>query len=189
MRTAKTDQTGWMPRLIWVFAGRTLTLLVLSRGGSYSTNKSKHMTYAHIFYSLKLRLIQKLKLFSEENYEPPHDKINKMACANSEDSDQPGHLPSLIWVFAIRMKKALVLSYRMSAQWRLWSDWADAQAGRMPRLIWVFAGCTWHFVGFVIWRLLCPQPRLLQERWLVCNQTILVRFWHSKIFSVISKIG
>ena len=23
MRTAKTDQTGWMPRLIWVFAGRT----------------------------------------------------------------------------------------------------------------------------------------------------------------------
>ena len=30
-----SDQTGWMPRLIWVFAGRTLTLLVLSRGGSY----------------------------------------------------------------------------------------------------------------------------------------------------------
>ena len=27
-------QTGRMPRLIWVFAGRTLTLLVLSRGGS-----------------------------------------------------------------------------------------------------------------------------------------------------------
>ena len=29
-----SDQTGRMPRLIWVFAGRTLTLLVLSRGGS-----------------------------------------------------------------------------------------------------------------------------------------------------------
>ena len=25
-----SDQTGWMPRLIWVFAGRTVTLLVLS---------------------------------------------------------------------------------------------------------------------------------------------------------------
>ena len=24
-------------------------------------------------------------------YEPPHDTINKMACALSEDSDQPGH--------------------------------------------------------------------------------------------------
>ena len=29
-------------------------------------------------------------------YEPPHDKINKMACVPSEDSDQPGHPPSLI---------------------------------------------------------------------------------------------
>ena len=25
-----SDQTGWMPRLIWVFAGHTVTLLVLS---------------------------------------------------------------------------------------------------------------------------------------------------------------
>ena len=30
-----SDQTGRMPRLIWVFAGRTTTLLVLSWGGSY----------------------------------------------------------------------------------------------------------------------------------------------------------
>ena len=30
-----SDQTGQMPRLIWVFAGRTVILLVLSRGGSY----------------------------------------------------------------------------------------------------------------------------------------------------------
>ena len=30
------------------------------------------------------------------SYEPPHDKTNKMACAPSEDSDQPGHPPSLI---------------------------------------------------------------------------------------------
>ena len=62
-----------------------------------------------------------------------------MACAPSEDSDQPGHPPSLnsdqpghppslIRVFALRMKKAWVLSDLLSAQWRLWSDWADAQA-------------------------------------------------------------
>ena len=60
--------------------------------------------------------------------EPPHDKTNKMACAPTEDSDQPGHPPSLISVFAVHMKKAWVLSYPLSAQWRLWSDWADAQA-------------------------------------------------------------
>ena len=29
-----SDQTGRMPRLIWVFAGRTYRLLVLSQGGS-----------------------------------------------------------------------------------------------------------------------------------------------------------
>ena len=51
--------------------------------------------------------------------EPPHDKTNKMTCAPSEDSDQSGHLPSLIRVFAVRMEKAWVLSYPLSAQRRL----------------------------------------------------------------------
>ena len=32
-----SGQTGQMPRLIWVFAGRTVSLLVLSWGGSYET--------------------------------------------------------------------------------------------------------------------------------------------------------
>ena len=39
--------------------------------------------------------------------EPPRDKTNKMAWAPSEDSDQPGHPPSLIRIFAVRMKKAI----------------------------------------------------------------------------------
>ena len=30
-----SDQTGWMPRLIWVFTGRTVTLSVLSCRGSF----------------------------------------------------------------------------------------------------------------------------------------------------------
>ena len=33
-------------------------------------------------------------------YEPARDKTNKMACAPGEDSDQPGHSPSLIRVNA-----------------------------------------------------------------------------------------
>ena len=44
---------------------------------------------------------------------------NKMACAPSEASDQPGLPPSLIRVFAVRMKTAWVLSYPLSAQRRL----------------------------------------------------------------------
>ena len=51
-----------------------------------------------------------------------------MTCAPSEDSNQPGHPPSLIRVFAVHMKKHWALNYLLSAQWRLWSDWADAQA-------------------------------------------------------------
>ena len=60
-----------------------------------------------------------LILIMEESsyiFELPHDKTNKMACAPSEDSDQPGLPPSLIRVFAVRMKKAWVLSYPLSAQ-------------------------------------------------------------------------
>ena len=35
-----SDQTGQMPRLIWVFTGRTVILLVLSRGGSFYLPRS-----------------------------------------------------------------------------------------------------------------------------------------------------
>ena len=68
-------------------------------------------------------------------------------CAASEDSDQPGHPPRLIRVFDVRMKKAWVLSYPLSANRILWSDWADAQADLSLR--WSHS----HVVGFVILRL------------------------------------
>ena len=46
-------------------------------------------------------------------------------CAPSKESDQPGHLPSLIRVFAVRIRKLGPLA-----------------TGPMLRLIWVFAGRT-----------------------------------------------
>ena len=49
-----------------------------------------------------------------EWFEPPHDKINHLTCAPSEDSDQPGH-PHRVFA-VVRMKKDLVLSYPLSAQ-------------------------------------------------------------------------
>ena len=64
-------------------------------------------------------------------------------CAPSKDSDQPGHLPSLIRVLAVSMKKAWVLSYPLSAQRRLWSDWADAFTGRT--LIFLVLSCCGSF--------------------------------------------
>ena len=56
------------------------------------------------------------------------DMSRLMRRAPSEDSDQPGYPPSLIRIFAVSMKKPRVLSYPLSTQRRLWSDWADAQA-------------------------------------------------------------
>ena len=46
-------------------------------------------------------------------------KPTKCFFAPREDSDQPGHPPSLISVFAVRMKKHWVLSYPLRALRRL----------------------------------------------------------------------
>ena len=64
-------------------------------------------------------------------------------CAPSEESDPP----SLIRDFAVRKKKDWVLSYPLSAQRRLYSDWADTRADLSLR--WAHS----HFVGFVMRRL------------------------------------
>ena len=70
-----------------------------------------------------------------------HDKTNIMTFRPSEDSDQPGHPPSLIRVFAVPIKKSWVLSYPLSAQRRL------------IRLCGC-AGRAGHFDGFVVLRLI-----------------------------------
>ena len=80
-------------------------------------------------------------------------------CAPSEDSDQPGHPPSLIRVFACAQWVAKDPSFLHAdsedsdqpghRQWRLWSDWADAQADLS--LHWAHT----HFVGFVMSWLIC----------------------------------
>ena len=65
-------------------------------------------------------------------------------CAPSEDSDMPGHPPSLISVSAVRSVGSWGSSVSSCGQRRLWSDWADAQADLSLR--WAQS----HFVGFVI---------------------------------------
>ena len=61
-------------------------------------------------------LIYSGQVKKKKTNEQAHDKTYKMACVPSKDSDQPGHPPSLIRVFTVRMKKAWVLSYPLSAQ-------------------------------------------------------------------------
>ena len=118
-----------MLRLIWVFAGRTLILLVLLCRGSF-------------YFDRTIMSYRESRRFTEttlgfRDYGSARCAATwqnqQSDCAPSEDSDQPGYPPSLIRAFAVRMKKAWILSYPLSA-----SDDSD-QTGRMPRLIWVFA--------------------------------------------------
>ena len=79
----------------------------------------------------------------------------KVACAPSEDSDQPGLLPSLIRVFAVRMKKAWFLSYSLSAQRRLISlggcpGWSESSLGAHATLLVLSWGGSIYCYAFSI---------------------------------------
>ena len=86
------------------------------------------------------------------SYEPPHDKTNKMACAPSEDSDQPGRLPSLI---SLHCRHEETLGPQLPIESTAKTD----QTGRMSRLSESVLGAL-HFVGFIMLRLrLSFKPR------------------------------
>ena len=72
-------------------------------------------------------------------------------CAPNEDSDQRGHPPSLISVFAVRMKNPWFLSYPLSAQRSLWSDWSESSLGAHS-FCW-FCHVAVHIVEWEIWKL------------------------------------
>ena len=99
---------------------------------------------------------------------PPHDKTNKMACAASEDSDQPGHQPSLI-----RVRSALNLAKDPRF---LHADTEDSdQTGRMPRLIRVFAWRT-SFCWF------CHEAaEMMLQIWYISDRYTF-KVFHSNIY-------
>ena len=54
--------------------------------------------------------------------------MNLLNRALNEDSNQSAHLRILIRVFVVRIKKVGILCYPKRAQWRFWSDCANAQS-------------------------------------------------------------
>ena len=54
-----SDQTGRMPRVIWVFAGRTVISLVLSWGGSFVEAETQHMQQSCL-HANKMHLFKKI---------------------------------------------------------------------------------------------------------------------------------
>ena len=113
-----SDQTGY-----------TVTLLVLS------------LSYNHCGLDMPLDIASSVaikKYLSRDMTKP-----TKWVCAQRRLGSA-----SLIRVFAVFMKNAGILSYPLSAQRILWSDWADAQADLSLR--WAHT----PFVGFVMSRLI-----------------------------------
>ena len=103
--------------------------------------------------------------------EPPHDKTNKVIVRPVKTRISLGIRP--VW-----SESSLCTQWVAKDHSFLHADSKDSdQTGRMPRLIWVFAGCTCHFVGFVIRRLKCYV--------LITNQYYCwhIIFWHN--FTVI----
>ena len=78
-----------------------------------------------------------------------------------------------VWsVFTVRMKKAWVLSYPLSAQRRLWLDWVDAQADLSLR--WAHG----HIVGFVMLQL----KKALSCHYQTNAWAALLKLWKNMIF-------
>ena len=118
-----------MPRLIWVFAGRTCHFVGFDMQGQL-----KRTSRGSVINMLALKPMgcwfNPCSSYHKSNcwsiIELLHDKTNKM--------------PSLIRVFTVNLKKHWVLNYLLSAQWRLirlgsCPGWSESSLG------------THHFVG------------------------------------------
>ena len=61
-------------------------------------------------------------------YEPAHDKIYNKTCVTSKASDQSVHPPSIARIFVYLSLDSPEAAEGTYDQWRLWLDYADAQA-------------------------------------------------------------
>ena len=84
------------------------------------THKSRHIQYGTF-------CVQNPGWYPEQN-EPPRDKTNKMICAPSEDSDQPGIRPVSSESSLCAQWVAKDMSFFFHADSEDTSDWADARA-------------------------------------------------------------
>ena len=82
--------------------------------------------------------------------------------APNEDINQPAHQRSLTRVFAVHMKKLCMLGYPKCAQWRFWSDCANAQADlNLRRSHMSERYIFWRF-GSLVWK---KEKQTLKKQW------------------------
>ena len=101
--------------------------------------------YRYGFFRLCIYFLH-VSIFSVKYFqinEQRHDKTNKMSVRPARTQIRPGWSEYSLSAW----RKLGSLSYPLSAEQRLWSDWADAQADLSLR--WAHT----HFIGFVMLRL------------------------------------
>ena len=76
--------------------------LVTNPEDRFSRDETHLWDTSHKWSNSYRRCLQNLQSVRFLTFEQDHDKSNKMNCEASEDSDQSGHPPSLIRVFAVR---------------------------------------------------------------------------------------
>ena len=146
-----SDQTWRMPRLIWVFAGRTAILLVLSRGSSDKKQQDtlKVCLTTYLFWEICGLVSQSIgyyshcagcqraliyfchALFQTEIYEPHHKKTCLLEIPTRSDSNWPAQLLKLAWGLKFWLQKLETSHYLGNEQQRRWSDCADAYVVRI----------------------------------------------------------
>ena len=99
--------------------------------------------------------------------EPQHGKTNKVTVCPAKTQISLCICP--VWSESSLSAWRKLGSYPLSAQWRLWSDWADAQADLS--LHWAHS----HFVGFVMSWLKCSMSH--NQFWLLAKDNIWHRIW------------
>ena len=149
-------QTGRMPMLIRVFAGRTSFLLVLSCGSSI-------MLTSFLSYRDSFKMDSPV---SEQNREWTNHTGNSLqspfikenpSCFQSKwaaaQNNQQNHLCTQQRLQSAWVSAQYLSTWRNLGSTPHWAHMKDSnQTGRMPRIL-VFTGCTDHFVGFVMLQL------------------------------------
>ena len=169
-----------------VFAGRTLTLLVLSCRGSFFIHSKLFETGFHKSNTFWYRTILFCIVRSRQTCIMPtslapspiasvialHDLFTNSTNSAFCRGDTLKYIPYMLY-FGI-------LYLNMSRLMTKPTNWHVRPAKTQIRLFWVFAGRTCHFVGFVTRRLICCFPYGAK-----CFIIVRMNLWHYQCLCII----
>ena len=104
-----SDQTGWMPRLIWVFAGHTVTMLVFSWRSSVMSRIIRKPVFGVCNrVRLKTGLLRYRDYFVSWSFSYSKLRYYTIQAVSNKGADQTVRMRRLICVFVVRIWHKLV---------------------------------------------------------------------------------